>query len=985
MRFAVLLLPIFFLCPNCKAQHLKYNAFTVTDGLPSNYIYRCVEDNKGFLWVATDAGIARFDGKHFQVFTTQDGLPDNEVLSVVKEKNGRIWVNCFKQKPAYFDEIKNRFINAKQDGSLEKLQEGTGIMYFFPLDSGGIMFYNEKGSFIYKDKNLLAYPTGKRHEGFLIKENQDGSQLKFGYYYRVQGDGTKIFQAKIYQESGKIYNDSSVIRNYNHGGSLTSGFSGGKFYLFDGVSGKCFIYSNFDTHPIRYEVDSVKIPEPFNNFEFTADCFYLLGISGKIYLFDKENLQVAASVSGNYLCNSIYRDSKGNLWVSTIDKGLLVYKKRQFDTICMPKGFIRTDFLSIARKKDGKVLAGNFYGDVLEADRKGAKVNTIPKKGILARQRKILFSQNKVFTFSEAGVYVDYKKGLETYGKTAIAYNDSTIIVGQSYSLIKLNSITEKVTTLNVRKRITALTRDANGIIYFGSTDGLYKYVYNNDKTLALNQTNPLLQERITGLCASPDNLIWTATSGNGVVVMKDDKVLLHISEKDGTINNSIRCITNGMPGQVWLGTAAGISVINYKLQNQYTIGFTIQNLSLHDGLTSNVINDMLFDKDTIYAATANGISVIPANVSIPKFDIPVELVRVHINQRDTILSSSYKLGYDQQNIQMEFAGIELNGHFRNFQYTLDKNKTWVTLNENLLTVEFSSGYHAVQVRAVDVNGNISKKILAIKFDIAAPFWKAIWFWLIVAFFMQGLTLYFVARRQKKRKEIKLAKEIIEVQMASLEQQAFTSLMNPHFMFNALNSIQHYINIQDRQNANRYLTDFASLIRKNFEAAQQSFVPLDQEMENIKIYLRLEQMRFSNRFSYQITIDDNLDTEDWMVPSMVLQPLLENALLHGIMPSPGTGKIAIDMKGLERNLLITITDNGVGIANSNALKETDSRHKSHGIELIKKRIAALSHFGPLAITLSMAPAFPGQKNPGNKVSLFIPFDLHNAWLKVQKR
>jgi len=250
---------------------------------------------------------------------------------------------------------------------------------------------------------------------------------------------------------------------------------------------------------------------------------------------------------------------------------------------------------------------------------------------------------------------------------------------------------------------------------------------------------------------------------------------------------------------------------------------------------------------------------------------------------------------------------------------------------------------------------------------------------------IQLAVIYLLNRRLKKRKEAKLAKEIEVVQIASLEQQAFTSLMNPHFLFNALNSIQHYINVQDRQSANRYLSDFASLIRKNFEAAQQSFIPLEQEIENIKIYLRLEQMRFNDRFSYQIVIDDNLDAEDWMVPTMILQPLLENALLHGIMPSAIDGKVIINLKEQNGNLLITITDNGIGIANSLALKETDNRHRSRGTELIEKRVAALSRFGSTAITITMAPAFESKKNPGNKIILFIPHELHQAWLQAQQQ
>jgi LytS/YehU family sensor histidine kinase len=207
--------------------------------------------------------------------------------------------------------------------------------------------------------------------------------------------------------------------------------------------------------------------------------------------------------------------------------------------------------------------------------------------------------------------------------------------------------------------------------------------------------------------------------------------------------------------------------------------------------------------------------------------------------------------------------------------------------------------------------------------------------------------------------------------------------MNPHFMFNALNSIQHYINVQDRQNANRYLSDFASLIRKNFEAAQQSFIPLEQEIENIKIYLRLEQMRFTERFGYHLLIDDNLDTEDWMIPTMILQPLLENALLHGLIPSSANGKIDIVLKEEHTNLLITITDNGIGITNSLTLKEPGG-HTSRGLELIKKRIEALSRFGSDAITIEMSPAFESEKNPGNKVTLFIPCGLYLAWRQAQQ-
>jgi LytS/YehU family sensor histidine kinase len=270
-----------------------------------------------------------------------------------------------------------------------------------------------------------------------------------------------------------------------------------------------------------------------------------------------------------------------------------------------------------------------------------------------------------------------------------------------------------------------------------------------------------------------------------------------------------------------------------------------------------------------------------------------------------------------------------------------------------------------------------------IDFIVNTPFWKAFWFWFLIAMCLQLFTIYYVSKWQKKKKEKKLAREIANVQTASLEQQAFTSLMNPHFIFNALNSIQYYINVQDRQNVNRYLSDFASLIRKSFEAAQQYFIPLEQELEIVKIYLRLEKMRFSGRFTYKIVMDDKLDPEQWMIPTMLLQPLLENALLHGIMPSTINGDILLELSLFQNNLCIVITDNGIGIEKSRILKKSQS-HKSHGMDLIRKRIAALNHFGESPIILQMTPAFEDDKNPGNRITIIIPAKLHSVWLKAQR-
>lgn len=965
----------------CLAQQKNYTAFTVNDGLPSNHVYQCVEDNHGFLWIATDEGVARFDGKYFQVFTTANGLPDNEVIHIVKEKSGRIWVNCIRQSPAYFDEVKNRFINATENTDLAKVS-GTVNMNLFALPDSGVQYNNENGSFVFRNTRLDTIHSIMGKKFFRIGTAAKNLQIGFG---------GKYFSPKRFWEFYKIENGRLIdSASFEFFGSRRIGviIDEAKLYDFDAANGMCFIYTLQSLKPFSVNVDTIKQFEPFSSFGVNDTTIFLVGIKGNISVYDKITLKWLYTIGGEYLANTLYEDSKGNQWIATVDKGLLLYTQKRLTHVTLPSIFTRDNFLSINRK-NGITIAGNYYGEVIETTTSLFKIHTVIKKRP-SRQRKIIVAGKSIYTISEDGIYLNYTKPIFyqgnkqiAAGKTALLYDDTTMLVGSFAGMLHLNTKTGKNTYIVRYKRGMALAKGLDGLVYYGSTDGLHRYNVQQKTFESLGLIHPFFRERIVGIAVTNDSLVWVATSGSGVVVMKHDTIIRTINNEDGLLSNGLRAITTGKLGQVWLGTAQGISVINYTQSHTAAVQFSIQNLTVNDGLTSNEINEMVFDRDTIYAATGSGISIIPTNFVAPKVIIPVRLIKMTINERDTLITTAYQLDYGNYNIQMQFAGIALNGYFKKLQYRLGEKQQWLDVIGTTLTLRLTSGNHLIQVRAVDVNGYSSNKVSTINIEIATPFWKAIWFWFVVFVFVQMITGYFIFRWQKKRREAKLAKEVASVQTAALEQQAFTSLMNPHFMFNALNSIQHYINVQDRQNANRYLSDFASLLRKSFEAAQQYFIPLETELENMKIYLRLEQMRFSNRFTYILSISEQLDIEDWMIPTMMLQPLLENALLHGIMPSAIPGEIVVALKEEQESLIISITDNGIGVANSKRLQQ-DSLHKSHGTVLIQKRIIALNHFSKQPITIHMMSAFDQATNPGNTTTISIPRDLYSAWIAAQQ-
>ncbi len=918
-------------------------AFTTSDGLPSNHIYQVVEDNKGFLWVATDAGIARFDGKYFQVFTVQNGLPDDEVLEIAKEKNGRIWVNCFKQSPAYFDEIQNRFINAKEDTLLANVK-GVSIMHIYALPDGGVLYENEIGSYIFKDGKIREYPRTKKNNARLFIKTFGNENLQFGDCINKIHKGYQF----VLGNNDRIIDSISAFPAKS--GGLSYGFNENKFYILSHGEGKCFIYSNFNVHPIRFSIDSVSIPEPIFWYGFTPNYLNILSTSGKIYVFNKSSLQQQMIISGNYSPTYLYNDKQQNIWVSTVDKGLLLYKQQQIDHVALPENYTNTNFLSVAKKQDGTILAGNFYGEVVETNGRSFYVKQVTQvtQNLVSPmwQRKIIISQNKIFTFSEGGNYVNYNKLLinssnneQTNAKTAIVYNDSIIIFGNLGYLLVLNTVTEKIYSLKYpKKRVTAIAKAANGNVYFGSTDGLYKCDLTNNTRFAFLPKNALLEERVTGLCYTKDNLLWIATASNGLVAVRSDTVVQHITMSNGIISNSCKSIIATRVGQVWLGTNQGISIINYQSING-SIKYTVQNLSANDGLSNNIINEMLFQNDTVYAATGNGISIIPVNIPTYKFNIAVQLIGVRINQKDTIINNNYQLKYNQQNIQLQFAGIELGGNFKNLLYSINNNNEWITLNENLLSLQLDNGKHIVQLRAVDGNGNVSDKILTLEFTIATPFWKAIWFWLLNTVFAFAIIFYFVQKRNKQKQQQQIA--VIENQqhIAEIEMQAIKAQINPHFVFNCLNSIKS-LNYQQRYaEADNYTDKFSQLLRSTLEFSSEAIITLKEELDYIINYVQLEQLRFGDKLQFDVKINESINTNTIQVPSLILQPYVENAIRHGIGNLiKEIGRLTISISQQKNYLEIIIDDNGVGVEQANLInKAKPDYHQSKGMELNKRR------------------------------------------------
>ena len=396
----------------------------------------------------------------------------------------------------------------------------------------------------------------------------------------------------------------------------------------------------------------------------------------------------------------------------------------------------------------------------------------------------------------------------------------------------------------------------------------------------------------------------------------------------------------------------------------------------------SKTSNCILYDAVTrqIYVGTDNGLSVCDKNGLVATNLYNAVFINCSISDSDKIENGAH-LETDQNNLNFYLSipcyeaatGIS-------YEYKIDNGPWAVALNPSIFIRDISSGKHKFFARA-KLNGQLfTKEVAVFTFSIDTPFYKNWWFWILPVLLLQFIIFRIINKYNKKSREQKMAAQQQQADYASLKQQAFTLMMNPHFIFNALNSVQYYVNKQDRQSANKYLSDFATLIRRSFDAAQRSFVTLDEELETIRLYLQLEKMRFVDKFEYIINVSREAEDDEWMLPSMMLQPFLENAVLHGLMPLHEKGWLTIDATVQQNSLCITITDNGIGIEKSKAFR-SGVKHNSKGMQLIKERIVLLSKLGKDPIQLIITDLNPGAENPGTKITMIIPQEIFEAYKK----
>ncbi|MGM0567043.1 MAG: histidine kinase, partial [Bacteroidota bacterium] len=511
--------------------------------------------------------------------------------------------------------------------------------------------------------------------------------------------------------------------------------------------------------------------------------------------------------------------------------------------------------------------------------------------------------------------------------------------------------------------------------LWLGSLYGLYEYNIKKDLLTYHGKYSEKLKTRISDIAVIDSETIACGTRGNGIILYNHKEHSVEAINKKSGLNSHFISTLFLRDSLLWAGTNKGVNIIN--LQNSDT---PVRHLTQSSGLRSDQINKIRMIDSTIYIATSKGVSYFNPDKLVQDTSSLTIYIQEIINFEGPYQEDqSINIPYPKNTIGFRYSPLVYN-HNKNLKYRyrikgLDKKWQYTESNEVFFPF-IPSGDYIFEIAVRNKNGIWSKSLTRVPFTIEKPYWRTAWFYVfigaVVFIFLAVIVLLFINNRKIKNEA---QQSIIKYQQYALSNQ-----MNPHFLYNSLNSIHRYLLENNPIYASKYLARFARLMRLFLDNSHQEFISLNKEVEMIEIYLELEKLRMKDMLTYNINIDDKIDPENTFIPAMIIQPFAENAIMHGIRYLQNEkGIINISFEPEKDYLTIAIEDNGVGMARAQELEQKNN-HVSYGVNIIKKRLELLNQLYGFNIGLNFIDLHSEDyTSRGTKIIIRnIPIDLKNV-------
>lgn len=950
MKFKLLILALLFRVVGYTQQYPFIN-FSTEEGLPQSQVTSFVQDSVGYLWVGTLGGLARFNGAEFKIFSTDDGLLNNRITSL-SVFDGKLWIGH------------DGGISIISDGKISSViydaeYQSKNVSQILKFKDKVVVCSNGGGLFVLDDKRLV--PLG-------LKGKEDYNRVRAAIV--LEGKLLVATRAGILQSENL---EQFVLRPSLDTLSYADIDIGRNSIYYTTFSNQILI-ENIETRKITrsaYHNPNIKFLNTFvdnesNVWLSTHDGVVVLKNDGNYIKLDNHNGLPINTI------NCIYQGWDNNIWIGSLGKGFFRFPGETFRFYDLNSGLPSNIYLCGFQEKNGDYLLGTYDRGIVRIRKDGS--SEIEFNGFPLFWSSIANVDNKDWFGAQQGLvyhtsddrFVQWKDMSGLPGEKITAFykiNDYSMYVGGHRGV----SIYEhgKFRRLGVNNNDIGTIRDfeiLNDTLFCASHFGVFKFVNNRYELLKGGE------QVIYSIEKDDNNNLWIGAE-EGLFKYTNGKIE-RIRLRDDPASNFINFLAY-KNNSLYVGTNNGLFVINNLKQENLIIKRFGKGEGILDPETN--LNSCFFDaKGNLWFGTASGLVVYEvSNKQDDGANPVVNFTNIKLNYEDfdyskysdNLLSSGFPLSlnlpHSKNNIMFELDGISLVYHKGlKYQFMLEGlNESWSPESEASIIsfTSLPSGNYNLIVRAIDVDGRVSNPI-SFPFVVNSPYYATWWF--ILLMIVLGVLLFvLVFRMREMRVKESREKERLEykTKLLALEQKSINASMNRHFIFNALNSIQYFINTQDKLSANKYLTNFAKLIRKNLDSAnnEENVVTIEEEIERIQLYLSLEAMRFHNRFEYSIDVAKDIDVESIEIPSMIMQPFVENSIIHGILPDERKdGKIEIKLYRKDDALVIEIKDNGIGVDKSIQKKMSlQGDHKSQGMEITSKRIELIRKISKKGISL----------------------------------
>jgi len=918
-----------------KFEGFQFTNYSPLSGLPNHWVTSLTEYENGSLWVGTIEGLAKLENNVFTTYTANDGLPSDQITCLIRDERNNLFVGTTNGLAKLEG---NKFTTLQLDSALSKIQ--INCFYQEP-NKGKIWIGTNEGVFEYSNGTFTPHQFPLFYENDIRAISKD----KSGHIVAGTVDGlfqleNTIFKQFITPPGTEIPAINCMMTDIS--GVLWIGADNGLF-TFDGTS--------FKETKISNDLNAEKVVSIFNDFENNV----WLGTHSGLFRFRGRGF-VSYGIEDGLTSNFVYgitKDNAGQMWFCSESGGVFRYDGSTFSGYGKREGMPSNKTNAVFAQPDGSVLVGTTNGLVQFAGNRISRVFT-RKDGLYND------SVNVIMRDPKGALWLGGNSGITKFenGKCT------------PYALPKNEQ----------RPDVWSMLVDSKGRFWVGTyLGGLYQF--ENGLFHEVGKEMGINADSYFGICEDRTGNIYFATL-DGVYIYNGNKVD-SLREQHGL--NSDLVYTMGIDRTkefLWIGTNQGVNKFDVNEYNRSgnKVVYTFGKEEGFSGVECNT-NGVFEEEDgTIWFGTVNGLlQYNPTEYRPNPYYTKTNITKTSLFYQDTLLAQHAELAYYENSISFEYVGICLTNPSKvRYRYKLDGFETEFSPPTREKIARYSNlpaGQYTFEVISCNNEGLWNEAPAMFTFKIAAPYWKKSWFWLLITSVVVALLTLAIFWRIKQIKAKERSEAEMRVALAGNELKALRAQMNPHFVFNSLNSIQHFILTNKAGDAGKYLNKFARLMRVILNNSEKSAITIREEMEYLQLYMELEAMRFDNKFTWHVEIADDIDTDYFEIPAMLLQPYVENAILHGLTPRGEGGRLDIILRMQGNNLICRITDNGIGRESAREMRQLSGRkdHRSLGMKITSDRLELINNLqgSHLSMTITDLKHEDGSA-AGTQVDIFIP-------------